>query len=94
MPIGAWPGFGHEFPEPRPGYLGHFPGPACHATVPRMATTTTKKHHCMQCELTEEKCECEKYCCQCQGQLAIRLCEDGLYYCQPCREACDHHTEN
>jgi hypothetical protein len=46
----------------------------------------------MQCELTEEKCDCERYCCQCQGQIDIRLCEDGLYYCQPCREVCNHHA--
>ena len=42
-----------------------------------MASTTQKKYHCMQCELTEEKCDCEKYCCLCQGQVGIRLCQDG-----------------
>jgi hypothetical protein len=54
-----------------------------------MATTKTKTH-CAQCEQPENKCECEKYCCLCQSELNIRLCTDGLYYCQPCREACDY----
>ena len=57
-----------------------------------MATKT--KFHCAQCEMIEEKCECEKYCCFCQGQIEIGLCHDGLYYCQPCREACDYKTED
>jgi hypothetical protein len=59
-----------------------------------MASTTQKKYYCMQCELTEEKCDCEKYCCQCQGQVGIRLCQDGLYYCPPCREACDYRVQD
>jgi len=50
------------------------------------------KYRCMQCELTEEKCQCEKYCCLCQSQIDIRLCQDGLYYCPPCREACDYRV--
>jgi hypothetical protein len=45
---------------------------------------------CMQCEAPEAKCYCEKYCCSCQGQIDVRLCQDGLYYCPPCREACDY----
>lgn len=56
------------------------------------STGTSKKFICLQCDLIEEKCVCDKYCSVCQSQLDIRLCEDGLYYCQPCREACDHHT--
>lgn len=44
---------------------------------------------CMQCEKTEEKCTCEKYCCFCQSQQGIRMCIDGLYYCPDCREAVD-----
>jgi sulfur transfer complex TusBCD TusB component (DsrH family) len=44
----------------------------------------------MQCEMNEERCECEKYCCNCQSQIDVRLCQDGLYYCVPCREACDY----
>ena len=56
------------------------------------ATGTGKKFACMQCEMSEEKCHCEKYCCLCQSQLDVRLCQDGLYYCPPCREACDYKT--
>ena len=44
---------------------------------------------CIQCDKTEEHCGCEKYCTICQGQLSVRLCMDGLYYCPDCREACD-----
>jgi len=58
------------------------------------ATGTKKKFLCMQCDSTEEKCQCEKYCCTCQSQIDVRLCEDGLYYCQPCREACDYRTSD
>lgn len=56
-----------------------------------MATTTTnRKFRCMQCEMTEDRCDCEKYCCLCQSLMEVRLCEDGLYYCKPCREACGY----
>jgi hypothetical protein len=44
---------------------------------------------CMQCDKTEEKCTCDKYCCFCQSQQGVRLCIDGLYYCPDCREAVD-----
>jgi hypothetical protein len=44
---------------------------------------------CVQCDKSEEHCACEKYCTICQGQLGVRLCMDGLYYCPECREACD-----
>jgi hypothetical protein len=44
---------------------------------------------CRQCDKTERECACEKYCSICKGQLEIRLCADGLYYCPACREACD-----
>lgn len=50
---------------------------------------TTNKFQCAQCDMSEERCECEKYCCFCQAQIDARLCADGLYYCQACREACD-----
>ena len=45
---------------------------------------------CSQCEQLEQRCECEKYCVLCQGQLDVRLCVDGLYYCDACRQACDY----
>ncbi len=55
--------------------------------------TATKKFLCMQCDMPEEKCQCEKYCAFCQGQAEIRLCHDGLYYCPPCREAAEYKTQ-
>jgi hypothetical protein len=58
-----------------------------------MATTTAnRKYRCMQCEMTEDRCDCEKYCCLCQSLMEVRLCEDGLYYCKPCREACGYQV--
>jgi hypothetical protein len=53
---------------------------------------TKSKIHCVQCDQPENKCDCEKYCIFCQSQLNTRLCADGLYYCQPCREACDYKS--
>jgi hypothetical protein len=44
---------------------------------------------CMLCEKPEWDCGCDRYCCLCSGQHAIRLCVDGQYYCPDCREACD-----
>lgn len=44
---------------------------------------------CTQCDKPEQDCSCEKYCTICKGQVAVRLCTDGLYYCPDCREACD-----
>jgi hypothetical protein len=44
---------------------------------------------CSQCEKPENKCDCVRYCCYCQGSEHIRLCVDGKYYCPDCREACE-----
>jgi len=44
--------------------------------------------------MPEKMCECEKYCVLCQSQIDIRLCTDGLYYCEPCREACDYKVSD
>jgi hypothetical protein len=56
-----------------------------------MATTTNaKKSRCLQCEMTEDRCDCEKYCCLCQSLVDVRLYQDGLFYCLPCREACEY----
>jgi hypothetical protein len=49
-----------------------------------------KSYLCTQCDRPESKCICERYCCLCQSQFGIRLCEDGLLYCTACREACGH----
>jgi len=48
---------------------------------------------CGVCELTEKRCNCERYCWLCQAVYDVRLCEDGRYYCLPCREACDLHAQ-
>ncbi|MGA9470986.1 MAG: hypothetical protein WBV36_00905 [Terriglobales bacterium] len=45
---------------------------------------------CMQCEQIESHCICEKYCVLCQTEIDVRLCTDGLLYCEPCRTACDY----
>jgi hypothetical protein len=45
---------------------------------------------CAQCEMAETRCECERYCVLCQSQSDIRLCMDGLYYCEACRTACEY----
>jgi hypothetical protein len=47
---------------------------------------------CAQCEQPEKSCWCEKYCVLCQSQLDIRLCTDGLMYCEACRTACEYKT--
>lgn len=44
---------------------------------------------CMMCDLPERSCSCNKYCALCQSLHDVRLCKDGIYYCPPCREACD-----
>jgi hypothetical protein len=44
--------------------------------------------------MTEDRCDCERYCCLCQSLTEIRLCEDSLYYCKPCREACGYKVSD
>jgi hypothetical protein len=44
---------------------------------------------CSQCDKPEAQCTCTKYCSFCQAMEHVRLCDDGLYYCPDCREACD-----
>jgi hypothetical protein len=57
--------------------------------------TSAGKYRCAQCEKTESECECEKFCCLCQTSLDdVRLCQDGLMYCEPCRKACDYKTSS
>jgi len=53
---------------------------------------TVVKFRCSQCDKLEDACECEKYCCLCQSSIDVRLCSDGLMYCEPCRAACDYKT--
>lgn len=49
---------------------------------------------CQQCDQPERKCGCERFCTLCQATYSVRLCEDGLYYCVDCREACDYRVED
>jgi hypothetical protein len=56
----------------------------------RPSAGTAKSWVCMQCDMPETKCICDKFCCLCQSQLGVRLCEDGLMYCPGCREACGY----
>lgn len=65
------------------------------ATFILMSTGTgSAKYRCMQCDQPESACECEKFCCLCQSVIDIRLCDDGLLYCEPCRKACDYKTSD
>jgi hypothetical protein len=48
----------------------------------------------MQCELPEERCECQRYCIWCLGENDVRLCFDGQFYCIDCREAGDMRAQN
>lgn len=74
-------------------YHRHFPPSRGQRYITVMSTGTgTAKYRCAQCELPESSCECEKFCCLCQATMDIRLCEDGLMYCDACRRACDYKT--
>jgi hypothetical protein len=54
----------------------------------QMETTTV----CSICDKPERQCGCDRFCCYCQGQYGVRLCEDGKYYCPDCREACEQRV--
>ena len=49
---------------------------------------------CMQCDLPEDRCICDRFCNLCKGDNRVRLCYDGLYYCQECREVCELSVQN
>ena len=59
------------------------------ATVLAMAD----KYRCAICDKEESGCECDRYCFLCQGGDDVRLCQDGMYYCLDCREACDYQAQ-
>ena len=61
---------------------------AC-ARESRYSPAMAKEFICSICEQSERACTCNKYCMLCQSLYEVRLCEDGAYYCRPCREACD-----
>ena len=56
--------------------------------------TSSGRFLCAQCELLEGSCQCDKFCSLCQTTDNIRVCEDGLMYCEPCRSACDYKTSD
>ena len=78
------------------GYQRHVSHPAVTSYITHMSsgTGTGMKFACAQCELSEDRCECDKFCVLCQSQLDIRICKDGLMYCEPCRTACDYKTSD
>ena len=51
------------------------------------------KFICMLCDQEEASCKCERYCNLCHGEHQVRLCQDGMYYCLDCREACDFQAQ-
>lgn len=76
-------------------YEGHF----FYVPAPRYSTlmstgTSPAKYRCSQCEMPEGSCDCDKYCCLCQAIIDIRICADGLMYCEDCRKACDYKTSD
>jgi hypothetical protein len=73
-----------------PRYHRHLSRPQSSRYIDPMSAKTKTRTHCAQCDQIEDRCECEKYCVLCQSQLDVRLCTDGLYYCEPCREACEY----
>ena len=80
-------------PIENPDYLRHVPATAFLRYIHFMSTGTgSAKYRCAQCEQPEGSCQCEKYCCLCQSVIDVRLCTDGLLYCEPCRTACDYKT--
>ena len=82
-----------SFYECREVTNGTFPAWPPGANISSMSTGTGQaKYRCAQCEMPESQCECDKYCCLCQTTLDVRICEDGLLYCEPCRSACDYKT--
>ncbi len=52
-----------------------------------------EKFKCAICEQEEARCKCDRYCFLCQGFHDVRLCQDGMYYCLDCREACEYQAQ-
>ncbi len=53
-----------------------------------------QRFQCIVCDKTEDECKCPKYCALCHDDYQLRLCQDGQYYCVPCREACDYQVSS
>jgi hypothetical protein len=81
---------------PRGGdYQGHFSRASDPRYITFMSTGTgPAKYRCAQCDQSESSCDCEKFCCLCQALMDIRLCDDGLMYCDACRKACDYKSSD
>jgi hypothetical protein len=74
---------------------GTFPVRPLKSYIAAMSTGSYRaKYRCAQCEMSEDSCECDKFCCLCQTTLDVRICQDGLMYCEPCRSACDYKTSD
>ena len=58
------------------------------------AAGMAEPYKCGICDLEEARCLCDKFCCLCHGANNVRLCNDGLWYCIDCREACDLQAQN
>ena len=52
-----------------------------------------REFFCTACNMTEVKCQCEKYCILCRSDVQVRLCQDGCYYCRECREVCEFSVD-
>ena len=65
---------------------------AAHYTASMSSKPGVSRIVCAQCEQPEAKCWCEKFCVFCQSQVDVRLCTDGLMYCEACRTACEYKT--
>ena len=78
--------------NPAPIHFGPWPPyPLALPTRPdsRYIRAMADQFRCTICDQEESRCQCDKYCFMCQGANNVRLCQDGLYYCLECREACD-----
>jgi hypothetical protein len=81
--------------QPLVGYQGHVSTCSRRRYITGMDSGTSHgKHRCGQCEMPEGQCVCDKFCCLCQSQLEIRICADGLMYCESCRNACGYKTSD
>ncbi len=49
---------------------------------------------CSMCDKHEVWCQCDKFCTICKSDEHVRLCYDGCYYCEGCREVCELSVED
>jgi hypothetical protein len=53
-----------------------------------------KEFKCGVCDKPEGQCTCNRYCALCHSDYKLRLTEDGQFYCEDCREACDFKSQD